>query len=118
MAVIARNKAGLRVVAGEVESSGRAIVLAADVTDAEAFQAARGVGRIGEHIDILVNNAGGNSFSMPLVATRFSGWEKTMRLNVDSIVHACSWSCQGLLESGFREHHQHVQSWWRCAAAR
>jgi NAD(P)-dependent dehydrogenase (short-subunit alcohol dehydrogenase family) len=38
-------------------------------------------------LDIVVNNAGGNSFSSPVVGMRFSGWEKTQRLNVDSTVH-------------------------------
>ena len=38
-------------------------------------------------LDIVVNNAGGNSFSMPLATMRFSGWEKTFRLNLDSVVH-------------------------------
>jgi NAD(P)-dependent dehydrogenase (short-subunit alcohol dehydrogenase family) len=64
------------------------VVLPCDVTDAASIGAA--VGKATEvlgPIDVLVNNAGGNSFSMPLAGMRFSGWEKTLRLNLDSIVH-------------------------------
>src|SRR3712207_6735989 len=38
-------------------------------------------------VDIVVNNAGGSSYMGPFTGLRFSGWEKVMRLNVDSIVH-------------------------------
>ena len=64
-------------------------MLPCDVTDAEAIGAAvaEATDKLGP-IDVLVNNAGGNSFSMPLAGMRFSGWEKTLRLNLDSIVHA------------------------------
>jgi NAD(P)-dependent dehydrogenase (short-subunit alcohol dehydrogenase family) len=76
-------------VAAEVEAHGRrAVVLPCDVTDADAVR--RAVATATEslgHLDVLVNNAGGNSFSTPLATMRFSGWEKTLRLNLDSIVH-------------------------------
>ncbi|MEZ5114721.1 MAG: SDR family NAD(P)-dependent oxidoreductase [Candidatus Nanopelagicales bacterium] len=90
VALLARDAARLGEVAAEVEALGRtAVVLPCDVTDAEALGAAvagaiEGLG----HVDVLVNNAGGNSFSMPLQGMRFSGWEKTFRLNLDSVVHA------------------------------
>ncbi len=89
VAVLARNEELLNVVADEIRSLGRnAVVTVADVTDAgavhEAAQAAiAGLGGL----DIVVNNAGGNSFSHPVVGMRFSGWEKTQKLNVDSTVH-------------------------------
>ena len=50
------------------------------------------------HLDIVVNNAGGNSFSTPLVDMRFQGWEKTIRLNLDSTVHVCQAVGPHLLE--------------------
>ena len=89
VALLARDAALLEEVAGAVRAHGRrAVVLPCDVTDAEAIGAA--VARVADElgpIDVLVNNAGGNSFSMPLAGMRFSGWEKTLRLNLDSLVH-------------------------------
>lgn len=91
VAVLARNGDALAQLVAEIRAAGgSAEVAVADVTDADAFRSVLSdlVAGWGS-VDVLVNNAGGNSFSMPLVATRFSGWEKTMRLNVDSVVHAC-----------------------------
>ena len=91
VAVLARNEEMLsEVAAGIGRDGGDCIVRPADVTDAEAFRGVldSAVSELGG-VDILINNAGGNSFSMPLVATRFSGWQKTQQLNVDSVVHAC-----------------------------
>lgn len=89
VAVSARDEQLLAQVAGEISAAGRrAVVVPADVLDGEAVRAA--VAAAAEQLgglDILVNNAGGNSFSSPLAGMRFSGWEKTFRLNVDSAVH-------------------------------
>ncbi len=89
VALLARNADKLTEVAGQVEALGRrAVVLPCDVTDAAAVNSAvaTAIAELG-HIDVLVNNAGGNSFTMPLQGMRFSGWEKTFRLNLDSVVH-------------------------------
>jgi NAD(P)-dependent dehydrogenase (short-subunit alcohol dehydrogenase family) len=100
VALLARDEARLAEVAAEVEALGRsAVVLACDVTDGEALTrcvaaAVEGLGAV----DVLVNNAGGNSFSAPLAGMRFSGWQKTMRLNVDSVVHATQALLPHLLE--------------------
>jgi NAD(P)-dependent dehydrogenase (short-subunit alcohol dehydrogenase family) len=51
-------------------------------------------------IDILVNNAGGNSFMSSLQSMRLSGWDKTLRLNLDSIVHLTHAALPLLVESG------------------
>ena len=89
VALSARDEARLAEVRTEVEALGRrALVLPADVTDAEqcvrlAAQAVEGLGQL----DVLVNNAGGSSFLGPFTELRFRGWEKVMRLNVDSVVH-------------------------------
>jgi 2-deoxy-D-gluconate 3-dehydrogenase len=87
----ARDEALLKEVAGEIESLGRtATVLPADVTDATACgQLVEDALGVSGHLDVLVNNAGGSSYMGPFTDLRFSGWEKVMRLNVDSLVHLC-----------------------------
>lgn len=89
VALLARNAEVLAEVAAEVEAQGRrAIIAPADVLDPDSTHAAVGAAIDGlGGLDILVNNAGGNSFSSPVAQMRLSGWEKTMRLNLDSIVH-------------------------------
>jgi 2-deoxy-D-gluconate 3-dehydrogenase len=102
VAVLARNAELLEGVAGEVRALGRrAVVATADVLDADATRAATAaaIEALGG-VDILVNNAGGNSFSTPVASMRMSGWEKTMRLNLDSIVHITQVSLPALGEGG------------------
>jgi NAD(P)-dependent dehydrogenase (short-subunit alcohol dehydrogenase family) len=90
VAISARDAEKLGQVAAEIEALGRrAVVVPADVLDADAVRGA--VEQSAEQLDgldVLVNNAGGNSFSSPLAAMRFSGWQKTFSLNVESIFHA------------------------------
>lgn len=102
VALLARNADLLDEVAAEIEALGRrAVVATADVLDAEATRsaAADAIGALGG-LDILVNNAGGNSFSIPVAQMRMSGWEKTMRLNLDSIVHITQECLPALGEGG------------------
>jgi NAD(P)-dependent dehydrogenase (short-subunit alcohol dehydrogenase family) len=102
VALMARNEESLEQTADKIRSLGRrALVLPCDVTDPAAVKA--GVARMVDELGaptILVNNAGGNSFSMPLAAMRFSGWEKTQRLNVDSVVHVTQAALPHMLASG------------------
>jgi len=89
VAVLARSEDLLEEVAAKVRSTGRrALVLPCDVTDEAAVKAAveRAVAELGVPT-IVVNNAGGNSFSRPLASMRFSGFAKTITLNLDSTVH-------------------------------
>jgi 2-deoxy-D-gluconate 3-dehydrogenase len=91
LALASRDVAALNEVRAEAEALGRrAVVLETDVRD-QASVAAAVAGAIDQlgGIDILVNNAGGSSYMGPFTTLRFSGWAKTMALNVDSIVHAC-----------------------------
>lgn len=102
VALLARSEDLLAEVADQITALGRrALVLPCDVTDAEAIKAAVAatVEQLGTP-DIVVNNAGGNSFSMPLVATRFSGFDKTMALNLDSTVHVSQAVLPYLLQAG------------------
>jgi 2-deoxy-D-gluconate 3-dehydrogenase len=102
VAVSARDADALAQVAKEVEALGRkAVVLPADVTDAEACHAlvADAISGLG-HLDVLVNNAGGSSYMGPFTELRFSGWEKTMRLNVDSLVHLCQAAGRHMVDRG------------------
>lgn len=102
VAVVARDADRLATLVADIEALGqRAIACPADVTDAEAVGAAvaTAVAYLGG-LDIVVNNAGGNSFSIPLAQMRFSGWEKTMRLNVDSSIHVIQAALPAMGEGG------------------
>lgn len=102
VAVSARDVASLEEVRVEVEALGRkAFVLPADVTDADACAQLvdNAVAALG-HLDVLVNNAGGSTFFGPFSNLRFAGWEKTMRLNVDSIVHVSQVAGRHMVERG------------------
>jgi NAD(P)-dependent dehydrogenase (short-subunit alcohol dehydrogenase family) len=102
VAVLARNAELLEEVARGVESLGRkAVVLVADVTDADAVATAVAEAILGlGHIDVVVNNAGGNSFTSPFVGMRHSGWQKVMTLNLDSTVHVCQAVGAHMIERG------------------
>lgn len=101
VALIARNVELLEEVAEEIRALGRkAVVCPADALDEAALRSAIETGITGlGGLDILVNNAGGNSFSIPVATMRMSGWEKTLRLNLDSVVQATQASLPALTES-------------------
>lgn len=100
VAVNSRSADNLTGVRDAVEATGRrGLVVPADVTDRDAAagmvrDTLAGLGQI----DIIVNNAGGTSFSVPFTELRFSGWEKAMRLNVDSVVHVLQAAAPHLIE--------------------
>lgn len=91
VALAARSADALAETAREVEKHGRtAVVLPCDVTDRDAVEAtvAQAIDRLG-HLDIVVNNAGGTRFTVPFADMRLDGWDKVMRLNLDSAMWVC-----------------------------
>jgi len=91
VAVVARGEEGLAETAGQIASYGRqAHVIPADVTRQEAVEAAvtAAIDRLG-HIDVVVNNAGGSNFLVSFLDLRLPGWDKLMRLNLDSAMYVC-----------------------------
>jgi 2-deoxy-D-gluconate 3-dehydrogenase len=102
VALASRDVAALEQVRDEVQARGRkAVVIRADVMDPGSITAmvSSAIEQLGA-IDVLVNNAGGSSYLGPFTSLRFAGWEKVMRLNVDSIVHACQAVGPHLIERG------------------
>jgi NAD(P)-dependent dehydrogenase (short-subunit alcohol dehydrogenase family) len=89
VALIARDEQRLGEGAEQIRAMGRhAVVAPADVTDQQGLVAAVEEAMEGlSGVDVVVNNAGGNSFSSPVAGMRFSGWQKTQQLNVESTVH-------------------------------
>jgi len=102
VALNARTEEALAETRSAVEASGRkAVVVPADVTDAQAVgrMVDEALGGLG-HLDIVVNNAGGNTLALPLVETRFAGWQKVQRFNLESVVHVLQAVGPHLLERG------------------
>jgi 2-deoxy-D-gluconate 3-dehydrogenase len=102
VALASRDVAALEQVRDEVQERGRkAVVIPTDVLDVASIAAmvSTAIEQLGA-IDILVNNAGGSSYMGPFTTLRFAGWEKVMRLNVDSIVHACQAVGPHMIERG------------------
>ena len=100
--VVSRSADVLDAVVQEItRRGGRAIAVAADVTGDDAPQQIvdRALAEFGG-LDILVNNAGGNSFMSPLQTMRFSGWQKTMALNLDSTVRLIQAALPAMVDGG------------------
>jgi 2-deoxy-D-gluconate 3-dehydrogenase len=85
----------------ETRAQAGGVVLPADVTDPDAVTALveDAIGELG-HLDIVVNNAGGNTFSVPFHAMRPDGWDKVLRLNLDSVAAVCRAVAPHLLGRG------------------
>ncbi|MDQ3952196.1 MAG: SDR family oxidoreductase [Actinomycetota bacterium] len=102
VAVAARSVGDLETLAKEIDSLGRrALVVPTDVTKREDIENLidRTVAELGG-IDALVNNAGGSNFTSPLVGLRPPGWDKLLRLNLDSVFHGTQLAAQKMLEHG------------------
>lgn len=92
VAVAARCEADLRRVADTIASSsgGRAVPIRCDVREPADVTAcvARAWDELGA-IDVLVTNAGGPLFQSPVLATRDDGWQRTLDLNLTSVLRFC-----------------------------
>jgi NAD(P)-dependent dehydrogenase (short-subunit alcohol dehydrogenase family) len=102
VALVSRSAASLAEVAKEIEALGReAVVIPCDVTDRDAVADAvrQGIEALG-HVDIVVNNAGGSNFMVPFKDLRLAGWDKLLRLNLDSAMTVCHGFAPHLLERG------------------
>lgn len=91
VALVARGEDGLAATAAAVAETGRqAFVIQADVTRQQEVTGAvaEAIGHLG-HVDIVVNNAGGSNFTVPFLDLRLPGWDKLMRLNLDSAMYVC-----------------------------
>ncbi len=102
VAVAARSQDGLATTAREVTDLGRkAFVFPLDVTRQEDVTATvREAIRLLGQLDVVVNNAGGMNFMVPFLDMRISGWEKIMRLNLDSTIYVCQAAGPHLRERG------------------
>ncbi len=100
VALVARSQDGLAETASDITALGRkAFVMPADVTSQQAVAdaAAAAIEQLG-YVDIVVNNAGGSNFMVGFRDLRLAGWEKLMRLNLDSAVYVCHAFAGHLLE--------------------
>ena len=91
VALVARSADGLAETADQVTAQGRkAFVIPADVTHQEEVSAAvaAAIEQLG-HVDVVVNNAGGSNFLVPFLDLRLPGWDKLIRLNLDSAMYVC-----------------------------
>jgi NAD(P)-dependent dehydrogenase (short-subunit alcohol dehydrogenase family) len=102
VALVARSESGLAETAEEISVLGRkAVIIPADVTSQEAVAAAvaTAVGQL-EHIEVVVNNAGGSNFMTSFLDMRLSGWDKLMKLNLDSAMYVAHAIGPHLIERG------------------
>lgn len=92
VALTARGADGLAVTAKQIRDAGReAVEIPADLTSHPTAAAVvdESIQKLGQ-LDIVVNNAGGSNFVVPFLDMRLSGWDKIMRLNLDTTM----WICQ------------------------
>jgi NAD(P)-dependent dehydrogenase (short-subunit alcohol dehydrogenase family) len=91
LALVARGEEGLAATAKQITDCGReAHIIAADVTRQDLVEdaIAAAIRALG-HVDIVVNNAGGSNFAVPFLDLRLAGWDKLIRLNLDSAMYVC-----------------------------
>jgi NAD(P)-dependent dehydrogenase (short-subunit alcohol dehydrogenase family) len=92
VALTARGADGLAATAKQIRDAGReAHLIPADLTSQPTAAAVvdESIQKLGQ-LDVVVNNAGGSNFVVPFLDMRLSGWDKIMRLNLDTAM----WICQ------------------------
>jgi NAD(P)-dependent dehydrogenase (short-subunit alcohol dehydrogenase family) len=102
LALVARSEDGLADTAAQITGLGRkAFVIPADVTEQASVATAvtTAIDQLG-CLDIVVNNAGGSSFMVPFLDLRLTGWDKLLRLNLDSAMYVCHAAGPHLVEQG------------------
>lgn len=102
VAITARSAENLADVAEAVRAAGaQCTVIAVDVTapDAAARIVEESLSGLGA-LDVLVNNAGGNNFMSSVADMRYSGWEKAIELNLNSIVRLMQAALPSMIASG------------------
>jgi NAD(P)-dependent dehydrogenase (short-subunit alcohol dehydrogenase family) len=102
VALVARSAGGLADTAEAIGALGRkAFVIPADVTSQEEVATAvtAAIDQLGQ-VDIVINNAGGSNFMVSFRDLRLAGWEKLIRLNLDSAVYVCHAFAGHLLDRG------------------
>lgn len=102
VAVGARSESELASLVEAIEAAGRrGLAVPTDVTERDQIERLldRAVEELGG-LDIMVNNAGGTRFMSPLTTLRPEGWDKVLRLNLDSVFHATQLAAQKMIEHG------------------
>jgi NAD(P)-dependent dehydrogenase (short-subunit alcohol dehydrogenase family) len=102
VALVARSESGLAETAEQIAVLGRkAVIIPADVTSQPAVAAAvaAAIDQL-EHVEVVVNNAGGSNFMTSFLDLRLSGWDKLMKLNLDSAVYVTHAIGPHLIERG------------------
>ena len=101
VAVLARDRTLLAEVATRIGTLTRALPVVCDVTDpTQVRTAVDKIIRCFGRLDIVVNNVGGCPFLAPFADTRPSGWERAVRLNLDSTVTVCRAVAEDLFARG------------------
>src|SRR5260221_4866237 len=102
VALVARSEDGLAEPGEAIAAVGcKAFVIPGDVASQEAVAsaAAAAIDQLGQ-VDVVVNNAGGSNFMVGFRDLRLSGWDKLIRLNLDSAVYVCHAFAGHLLDRG------------------
>lgn len=100
VAVGARSESDLDSVVEDIEAAGRrGLAVPTDVTEREQIEKLldRTIGELGG-LDVMVNNAGGTRFMSPLITLRPEGWDKALRLNLDSVFHGTQLAALRMVE--------------------